>query len=176
LAERIETLITEEEIAKRVGELADEITRDYEGKSITLLGTLTGAVFFLTDLSRKISLAQEIDFLKASSYGDGTTSSGDVRLSLPTKLSLEGKHVILLEDIVDTGHTSHYLMDFLALQNPASLKLCSLLSKPSRRVIEIDIDYLGFSIPDEFVIGYGLDFAQKHRNLPFIGVLRSEVT
>jgi len=177
LAEHIAPLLGEDEIAKRVGEIALEITNDYKGTHVTLLGTLTGAVYFLTDLSRKINLPQEIDFLKASSYGDGTTSSGDVRLSLAPALQIEGRHVILIEDIVDTGHTSHYLMDFLELQNPASLKLCSLLSKPERRIIQdIRIDYLGFTIPDEFVIGYGLDFAQKYRNLPFIGVLRNEVT
>jgi len=177
LIEQIEALISEEEITIRVNELAKEIEKDYEGLPITLIGTLTGAIFFLTDLSRKINLQQEIDFLKASSYGDGTTSTGDVRLILTPKLQVEGRHVILIEDIVDTGYTSAFLVGFLEFHKPASLKLCALLSKPDRRVVHgVNIDYLGFSIPDEFVVGYGLDCAQKYRNLPFIGVYRNEVT
>ena len=170
--ETVSPLITAEEISARIGIMAREIERDYEGKEVLFMCTLKGAVYFLADLSRRTNLKQEIDFLKASSYGEGTTSAGYVNLDLAPKLQLDGKNVILLEDIVDTGHTAKFLLAYLAKLNPASLKLCSLLDKPDRRVVEgIKIDYLGFTIPDKFVVGYGLDYAQKYRNLPYIGVV-----
>ena len=175
--ESIRPLLSKEEIAARLTELAAEIAQDYAGKPLTLLCTLKGATIFLSDLVRLLSPPVfqdivEIDFITASSYGDKTETSGVVKLDKPVSLDLEGKHVILVEDIVDTGHTARCLFDYLSKQNVASLKLCSLLDKPSRREAkEITCDYLAFSIPDEFVVGYGLDYAQRYRNLPYIGVL-----
>ena len=169
----IEAILSEETIKARVKEMALEISRDFEGKEVTLVGTLKGAVYFLTDLSRELDLQQEIEFIKASSYGSMTVSSKDVKVELLPGESLRGKHVLWIEDIVDTGNTAKVLMKELEEQEPASLSLVSLLNKPSRRIHgDIAIKYLGFTIPDEFVVGYGLDYAGKYRNLPYVGILR----
>lgn len=167
--EHPEVLISAEKIAARVKELAAEISRDYAGKRIVLIGTLRGATIFLADLAREITVPLEMDFVKVSSYGDACESSGQVRLDYPEKHEIEGRDVILVEDIIDMGYTARWLREFLLTQQPASLALCALLDKPERRVVPVEIEYLGFSIPDEFVVGYGLDYAQKYRNLPYVG-------
>jgi len=166
-------LLSNEQIATRVKELAAEINRDYAGKEVTLLGTLIGANIFLADLAREITLNAQLDFMKVSSYGASTTSSGNVKLVYPPALNLENKHVIVIEDIIDTGHTAVFMQDFLKTQNVASSALCSLLSKPERReVTNFECKYLGFEIENVFVVGYGLDYDQRYRNLPYIGVLK----
>jgi hypoxanthine phosphoribosyltransferase len=166
-------LITAEQIAVRVAELGDTITRDYQdaGKELVLICVLKGSVIFLADLSRNIALPLSMDFIGIASYGDETRSSGVVQITSDLSKPIEGKHVVVVEDIIDTGLTATYLLDNLATRHPASVKLCSLLHKPDRAEREVKIDYLGFTIPNEFVIGYGLDYAQQYRNLPFIGVL-----
>ncbi|MCL2356326.1 MAG: hypoxanthine phosphoribosyltransferase [Defluviitaleaceae bacterium] len=167
-------LISAEKIAARVQELAAEISCDYAGKKITLIGTLKGAVIFFADLARSIDVPLEMEFIKVSSYGKSSESSGEVRLESPEKLNIEGRDIILVEDIVDMGYTARWLREFLESQNPASLALCTLLDKPDRRKVPVKVEYTGFSIPDLFVVGYGLDYAQKYRNLPYIG--KVEVT
>lgn len=164
-------LISAGAVAKRVAELGAEITRDYaaDGDKLILLGVLKGSVIFLADLCRQIALPLSIDFIGIASYGDETVSSGVVNITQDLTRPIEGKHVIVVEDIIDTGLTAHYLMDNLATRKPASVKLCSLLHKPSRTAREVPIDYLGFTVPNEFVVGYGLDVAQQYRNLSFIG-------
>jgi len=167
----IRELISAEDIAARVAELGAEITRDYrsDGENLVLLSVLKGSFMFLADLCRHIDLPHSIDFIGIASYGDETVSSGIVQITADVTKPIEGKHVVVVEDIIDTGHTAHYLLDNLATRKPASVKLCSLLHKPDRGVREVEIDYLGFTIPDKFVIGYGLDYAQRFRNLSFIG-------
>jgi len=170
---QIETLLSAEQLAGRVAELAAQINKDYTGKNILLVGTLKGAYIFLADLSRYLPDTTEIDFLKVSSYGDSTSPETEVKFDHYPTIELEGKHVLLVEDIVDTGHTLAFLREYIQSKNPASLRVCALLDKPSRREAELaPIEYLGFSIPDKFVIGYGLDFAQRYRNLPYIGVYK----
>jgi len=167
-----EELISAEAIARRVEELGAQITQDYGevgDTDVVLLGVLKGSVLFLSDLARQIALPITMDFIGVASYGDATVSSGIVRITQDLSKPIEGKHVIVVEDIVDTGHTVHYLLENLATRRPASLKLCSLLHKPERCEREVVIDYLGFTIPNKFVVGYGLDVAQRWRNLPFIG-------
>ena len=167
---RIETLITAKQIEDRVSEMAAQINKDYEGKSILLMGTLKGAYVLTADLSRKLTCPTEIDFLKVSSYGDSTSPIAQVAFDHRPSMVLSGKHVLLVEDIIDTGHTLAYLRKFLSDQNPASVKVCALLDKPSRREAELPpSEYVGFPIPDKFVVGYGLDYAQRYRNLPYIG-------
>ncbi len=166
-------LFSEEVIQGRVRELGAQITRDYRGKSPLLVGILRGAAIFHADLTRHVDLRLKVDFISVSSYGAATKSSGQVRILKDLESSIEGADVILVEDIVDTGLTANYLLRNLAGRGPSSLKFCALLSKPSRREIEVTVDYLGFEIPDEFVVGYGLDYAQKFRNLPYIGVLKA---
>jgi hypoxanthine phosphoribosyltransferase len=170
--ETVEILLTAEQIEKRLQELADEITRDYGDKPVVLLCALTGGVIFLADLSRKLGNNTTIDFVRVSSYGDATTSSGLVQLDCHPKLNLEGKDVLIVEDIVDTGNTLKYLKQYLEAKNPASIRVCAFLDKPDRREVDVKTDYLGFSIPDEFVVGYGLDYAQRYRNLPYVGILK----
>jgi hypoxanthine phosphoribosyltransferase len=165
-------LISAEAIERRVAELGSEITQDYQDLAdadVVMLGVLKGSVLFLSDLARQIALPVLIDFIGVQSYGDETTSSGVVRITQDLSKPIEGKHVIVVEDIVDTGHTVHYLLENLATRRPASIKLASLLHKPERAERDIVIDYLGFTIPNKFVVGYGLDVAQRWRNLPFIG-------
>jgi len=174
-ANRIETLISAEQLSARVAELAAQIKNDYAGKDILLVGTLKGAYIFLADLSRHLPESTEIDFLKVSSYGDSTSPETAVKFDHYPTIKLHGKHVVLVEDIVDTGNTLAFLREYIQGQNPASLRVCALLDKPSRREAVLDpIEYIGFSIPDKFVVGYGLDFAQRYRNLPFVGVYKPD--
>ena len=173
--EQIKTLLSAEQITARINELANQINSDYAGKSILLIGTLKGAYIFMSDLSRKLTPPTEIDFLKVSSYGDSTSPTSQVKFQQSPTIELSGKHVLLVEDIVDTGHTLAFLRKFIHGQNPASLRVCALLDKPDRREVNLPpCEYLGFSIPNKFVIGYGLDYAQRYRNLPYIGVLELE--
>jgi hypoxanthine phosphoribosyltransferase len=163
-------LISAEAIATRVAELGAQITADYQGKpDVVVVGVLKGSVIFLADLVRHIALPLHVEFIGISSYGDATVSSGVVQITQDVSRPLENKHVIVVEDIVDTGHTVHYLLENLATRRPASIRLASLLHKPERQERQVKIDYLGFTIPNKFVVGYGLDIAQQYRNLPFIG-------
>ena len=171
MSERIEVLITEEQLDKRISEIAAEITKDYGDKDISLVCVLKGGVMFMTDIAKKLKQKVEFEFIDVSSYGNNTVSSGKITINKDLETSIEGKHVILLEDIVDTGRTLSYLIEYLKEKNPASLKLCTLLDKPSRRIVDVNADYIGFTIPDAFIVGYGLDYAQKYRNLPYIGIL-----
>ncbi len=164
-------LLNAQTIKQRVRSLGKEITRDYKDKSPLLVGVLRGAAVFLSDLIRHIDLELQVDFIALSSYGSATETSGQVQLVKDLESSIHGADVILVEDIVDTGLTLNYLISNLRSRNPASLRVCALLSKPSRRKVSVSIDYLGFEVPDSFVVGYGLDFAQQFRNLPYIGVL-----
>lgn len=174
-APKIREEISAERIAARIHELGQQIGRDYDGKELVLVGVLKGSFMFLADLARAIptSVDVRVEFLALASYGDETSSSGVVQITADLTKPIEGKHVLIVEDIVDTGLTMHYLLDNLATRKPASAKLCSLLHKPSRMKREVPIDYLGFTIPDLFVIGYGLDYAQRYRALPFIGVVET---
>lgn len=164
-------LIAEAAIQQRVRELAAEISRDYAGTHVTLIGILKGAFMFLADLSRHLEVTSSIDFMSVSSYGMATTSSGAVRVLMDLRQSVEGKHVLVVEDIVDTGLTLHYLLELLATREPASLRTCALVRKKERHEIDIQIDYLGFDIPDAWVVGYGLDYRELYRSLPYIGVI-----
>jgi len=169
-----EVLLSEEQIQDRIRELAEQISADYQGKDLLLVCVLKGGVMFLTDLMRHLDIPHAIDFMAISSYGGSTETSGVVRILMDLNTSIEGKNVLVVEDIVDTGHTLDYILRNLSTRRPASLKVCSLLNKPSRRKMEVPIHYIGFDIPNKFVIGYGLDFGEKYRNLPFVGVLKPE--
>jgi hypoxanthine phosphoribosyltransferase len=169
---RCRELISAEAISRRVRELGAEITRDYAGEGdLTLVGVLKGSILFLADLSRNIELPCTLDMIGIASYGDETTSSGVVRITSDLTRPIADRHVVIVEDIVDTGLTMHYLLENLRTRGPRSVKICSLLHKPDRCVKQVPIDYLGFTIPNEFVVGYGLDFKQRYRNMPFIGVV-----
>lgn len=168
-------LLSEKQLAKRIEEIGAQITADYAGKEILMIGVLRGAVIFMADLARSIKVPVAIDFMAVSSYGAGTTSSGVVRILKDLDENVEGKHILVVEDIIDSGLTLNYLLDNLKSRKPASIKLCTLLNKPERRKVEVKIDYNGFDVPDYFVIGYGLDYAEKYRNLPFIGILKPEI-
>ena len=167
-----EILFSEEQLASRVNEIARQITQDYQGKEIVLISVLRGSFVFMADLCRRIDLPCTVDFMAVSSYGAGTTSSGQVKITKDLSESIEGRDIIVVEDILDSGNTLSYLLQILQARHPASMKLCTLLDKPDRRIKPVHVDYSGFSIPDEFVVGYGLDFAEKYRNLPYIGVLK----
>ena len=168
----LNVLIDEKKLQARVKEIADEIRKEYNGKTITLICILKGSTFFTSDLARYLyDQDVRIEFIRVSSYNEGTISSGEIKMKLDLKDSIQGKDVIVVEDIIDTGRTLSYLIEYLKLKNPNSLKLCALLTKPSRRVCEVDADYIGFEVPDEFVIGYGLDCNEQYRNLPYIGYL-----
>ena len=169
MAEKIKVLISEEEVDARIRELGEMISKEYEGKQIHLICVLKGGVFFMCELAKRITVPVTMDFMSVSSYGDGTQSSGIVKIAKDLDESLEGKDVIVVEDIVDSGRTLYYLLDILRKRGPKSMKLCTLLDKPERRVTDVAVDYCCFNIPDEFVVGYGLDYAQKYRNLPYIG-------
>ncbi len=171
MKEKIKVLLQESEVDKRIQELGDQISRDYEGKSVHLICVLKGGVFFTCELAKRISVPVSLDFMSVSSYGNGTCSSGLVRIVKDLDEPLEGKDVLIVEDIIDSGNTLHYLVEILYKRKPNSIKICTLLDKPERRVADVKVDYSGFNIPDEFVVGYGLDYAQKYRNLPFIGVV-----
>lgn len=170
-----EILISAQQMQVRVAELGAQISRDYEGKNPVLVGVLVGAAVFTADLLRAITVPCFIDFVAISSYGKETRSSGVVRILKDLDESVESRHVLIIEDIVDTGLTLNYLLDMMRHRNVASVKVCSMLDKPSRRLTNVQVDYVGFEVPDEFVVGYGLDFAQRYRNLPYVGVLRPEV-
>jgi len=173
LGEEVEVLYTQPQIASRVRELAAEIERDHRGKELVLVGVLKGAYVFVSDLSRQIDLPLSVDFIGLSSYGEETESSGVVKITSDLTRPIEGKHVLIVEDIVDTGLTMRYLLDNLSTRRPASVKICALLQKPSRLRTRIPIQYLGFTVPDLFLVGYGLDAGEKYRNLPFIGSVRT---
>jgi hypoxanthine phosphoribosyltransferase len=166
-----EVLIDEETLAARVAELGAEVSADYEGRDLLLIGVLKGAVFFMADLMRHLTVACEVDFMAISSYGDATDSSGIVRILKDLDISIEGREVLVVEDIIDSGLTLSYLMRNLESREPASLEVCALLTKPSRREIDVPVRYVGFEIPNKFVVGYGLDFDERYRNLPYVGVL-----
>jgi hypoxanthine phosphoribosyltransferase len=171
MTERMVPMLTTEQIAKRVHELGAEITRDYQGHNLVLVCVLKGSFVFAADLARAIDLPLRVDFLGVRSYGEGTESSGVVQITQDLSRPIEHEDVILVEDIVDTGLTIAHLMDLLRTRAPASVKVCALLHKPARAKVQVAIDYLGFTIEDRFVVGYGLDFAERHRNLPYIGVV-----
>jgi hypoxanthine phosphoribosyltransferase len=170
-----EVLVEADAIRKMVAELGAQITRGYAGKDPVLVSILKGALPFLADLMREIPIPLSLDFLEVSSYGEGTETSGVVRILKDLAHPIEGRHVLVVEDILDTGFTLRYVIEHLQQQKPASLKLVTLLDKPARRIVPIEIDYKGFEIPDRFVVGYGLDYGERYRNLPFIGVLKPEV-
>jgi len=171
-----EILITEEELQARVAELGRAISVDYQGKDLLAVCILRGAIIFLSDLTRQITIHHEIDFMAVSSYGGGRTeSSGVVRILMDLRTNIGGRDVLIVEDIVDTGLTLTYIIDNLKTRRPASLRTCALLNKQARRVVDVSVDYIGFDIPDKFVIGYGLDYGERYRNTPFIGVLKPEL-
>ena len=165
-------LFSEEQLKARVREIAGQIDRDFAGKEPMLISVLRGSFIFMADLMRSITLPCTVDFMAVSSYGAGTTSSGQVKITKDLSESIEGRDIIVVEDILDSGNTLSYLLQILQARHPASMKLCTLLDKPDRRIKPVHVDYSGFSIPDKFVVGYGLDFAEKYRNLPYIGVLK----
>jgi len=170
--EEPEVLISEAEIEARVQDLALQISRDYEQcGDVVLVGVLKGSFIFLADLSRRLTIPRVIEFIAVSSYGSGSRSSGAVRLVMDVRGSIVGKHVLIVEDIVDTGHTLKYLIGMLESHGPASVKTCALVRKAERAEVDVDVDYLGFDIPDKWVVGYGLDFAEQHRTLPYIGIV-----
>ncbi|MBU9736347.1 hypoxanthine phosphoribosyltransferase [Diplocloster agilis] len=171
MADKISVLLTEQEVDDKIKQIGMQISKDYEGKDVHLICILKGGVFFMCELAKRITVPVSLDFMDVSSYGDDTSSSGVVKIVKDLDELLEGKHVIIVEDIIDSGRTLHYLMEILKKRNPASLRLCTLLDKPERRVVDVKVDYVGFNIPDKFVVGYGLDYAQKYRNLPYIGVI-----
>ena len=168
-------LYTEEELRQRVKELGCQITADYAGREPLLISVLRGAYIFMADLTRSINLDVTVDFMSVSSYGAGTVSSGQVEIKKDLSSSIEGKDLIIVEDILDSGNTLYYLMDVLRARKPASVRLCTLMDKPERRAKPIKADYVGFTIPDAFIVGYGLDYAEKYRNLPYVGVLKPSV-
>jgi hypoxanthine phosphoribosyltransferase len=170
-----ETLIEERRLQERIAELGREVSVDYAGRDLLLIGVLKGAVFFMTDLMRHITVPCEVDFMAISSYGAATDSSGVVRILKDLDLNIEGRDVLVVEDIIDSGLTLSYLTRTLEARAPASLEVCTLLTKPERREVDVPVRYVGFEIPNKFVIGYGLDFAERYRNLPFVGVLHEDL-
>ncbi len=172
MAERIEVLLSEEEVDARIKALGEQISKDYEGKEVHLICVLKGSVFFICELAKRITVPVTLDFMSVSSYGMDTKSSGVVRIVKDLDESIKGRDVIVIEDIVDSGNTLSYLLEMLSDRKPESLRLCTLLDKPERRRKPVKVDYVGFQIPDEFVVGYGLDYAQKYRNLPYVGVVK----
>jgi hypoxanthine phosphoribosyltransferase len=164
-------LVTEEQLNGRIRELAAEVSRDYEGKDVLLLGVLKGAVFFLSDLMRRLDVDAEVDFMAVSSYGSATKSSGVVRILKDLDRPIHGRHVLIVEDIVDSGLTLRYLLGNLESRSPRSLEVCALLTKPDARVVEVPVRYVGFEIPNEFVVGYGLDYQERYRSLPYVATL-----
>lgn len=169
--DKISVLISKEAIETRIQEMADKINQEYAGQEVHLVGILKGSVFFVCELAKRLTVPVTLDFMSVSSYGDGTESSGRVKIVMDLAESIQGRNVIIVEDIIDSGNTLSYLMPVLAGRQPASLRLVTLLNKPERRIKEVEIDDTGFSIPDAFVVGYGLDYAQKYRNLPYIGIV-----
>ncbi len=176
MADRISVMIPESVVDAKIKELGEQISKDYAGKQVHLICILKGGVFFACELAKRITVPVSLDFMQVSSYENATKSSGIVRIKKDLDDTIEDEEVLIVEDIIDSGKTLHYLIPVLQQRNPASIRLCALLNKPSRREVEVKIDYLGFDIPDEFVIGYGLDYAQQYRNLPFIGTIRPDTT
>lgn len=171
MKEKVRIFLQEQEVNARIAEVAKQISDDYAGKEIHLICILKGSVFFTCELAKRITVPVTLDFMSVSSYGNDTKSSGVVKIVKDLDEPLDGKDVVIVEDIIDSGRTLSYLMDILGKRNPRSLRLCTLLDKPERRVTPVEVDYICFNIPDEFVVGYGLDYAQKYRNLPFIGIV-----
>ncbi len=172
MAETIDVLISKEEVDTKIAKMAELINKDYEGKNIHMICVLKGGVFFMCELAKYITVPVSLDFMSVSSYGGATTSSGRIKIIKDLDETIEGKDVLVVEDIIDSGRTLNALLEMLKKRNPKSLKLCTLLDKPDRRVVDVNVDYTGFSIPDEFVVGYGLDYDQKYRNLPYIGIVK----
>ena len=168
-------LVSETEIEARVSELGEQITKDYEGKNLFVIGVLKGSFIFMADLVRKIQLPCQVDFMAVSSYGSGTTTSGAVRITKDLNVDIEGKDLLIVEDILDSGRTLNYLINYFRNRNPASIRICTLLDKPEGRQVPLTADYSGFNIPTRFVVGYGLDYDERYRNIPYIGVLKPEV-
>lgn len=168
----VEVLLSEEEVDRRINEIGKQISKDYAGKEVHLICVLKGGSFFLCELAKRINVPVSLDFMSVSSYGKDTKSSGVVKIVKDLDESIKGKNVLVIEDIVDSGRTLSYLMELLKDREPASLRLCTLLDKPERRVVDVKVDYTGFQVPDEFVVGYGLDYDQLYRNLPYIGVVK----
>ena len=171
MADKISVLIPQKELEQRIREMAVQISKDYEGEELHLVCILRGSIFFTCELAKYITVPVTIDFMSVSSYGDGTESSGRIKIMKDLDDSIKDKNVLVIEDIIDSGRTLAHLMSFLKVREPKSLKLCTLLDKPDRRVVNVDVDYVGMEIPDLFVVGYGLDYSQKYRNLPYIGVV-----
>lgn len=171
MSERINVLLPEEEVDARIQAMGEEISRDYEGKQVHLICVLKGGSFFLCELAKRITVPVSLDFMSVSSYGGGTESKGVVKIVKDLDESIRDKDVLVVEDIVDSGRTLSYLLEMLRNRGPRSLRLCTLLDKPERRVVDVDVDYTGFQIPDRFVVGYGLDYDQRYRNLPYIGIV-----
>lgn len=174
MSDKIRVLLDEEKVDARIREIGEQISKDYAGRSVHLVCVLKGGTFFMCELAKRITVPVTLDFMSVSSYGNETKSSGVVRIIKDLDESIQDKHVIVVEDIVDSGNTLSYLLTILNERGPASLALCTLLDKPERRVVDVAVDYTGFEIPDYFVVGYGLDYAQKYRNLPYIGVVEVE--
>ena len=168
-------LFTQEEIAERVKQLGKQLTEDYKDKSPLAVGILKGSFVFMADITRSIDINCEVDFMAVSSYGNGTTTTGAVKITKDLTRDIEGRHVIIIEDILDSGVTLSYLIKYLSVRKPASIKICTLLDKPSRRQSGVYADYIGFECPNAFIVGYGLDYAEKYRNLPYIGILKPEI-
>jgi len=171
MAEHVRVLLSEEEVDARIKEIGEQISKDYEGKELHMICVLKGGTFFMCELAKRITVPVSLDFMAVSSYGGDTKSSGVVKIVKDLDESIKDKDVLVVEDIVDSGRTLSYLMEMLRDRGPASMRLCTLLDKPDRRVVQVPVDYTGFQIPDEFVVGYGLDYAQKYRNLPYIGIV-----
>lgn len=171
MEDKIRVLLTEEEVDEKIKKLGEKISEDYAGKSVHLICVLKGGAFFMCELAKRITVPVSMDFMSVSSYGNGTESTGAVKIVKDLDESIADKHVLIVEDIIDSGNTLHYLVEILYKRKPADIKICTLLDKPERRVADVHVDYVGFDIPDEFVVGHGLDYAQKYRNLPYIGVV-----
>jgi hypoxanthine phosphoribosyltransferase len=170
--EKVSVLISEEEVNKRIREMAEEINKDYKGcKCLKLIGILKGSVFFMTELAKHVTVPVKLDFMSVSSYQDGTESTGTVKIVKDLDEPIKGDDILVVEDIIDSGNTLSYLLKMFEERKPNSIKLCTLLDKPERRKVDVNVDYEGFKIPDKFVVGYGLDYAQRYRNLPYIGVI-----
>lgn len=173
MTDKVRVMITEEQVNLRIREMAEEISNDYAGKSIHLICILKGSVFFTCELAKRLTIPVTLDFMSVSSYGNETVSSGRVRILKDLDESIQGKNVLIIEDIIDSGNTLAYLKDLLSTRSPETLTICTLLDKPDRRVTNVDVNYVGFEIPDEFVVGYGLDYNQYYRNLPYVGVVEN---
>jgi len=174
MSEKVNIMLSEEELTQRIAELGAQISEDYEGESIFLVCILKGAAFFACELAKRITVPVTIDFMATSSYGSGTVSSGEVQIKKDLDLGVEGRNVIIVEDIIDSGNTLNYLSNIFRDRRAKSVKMCAMLDKPERREVDVNVDYIGFTIPDAFVVGYGLDYDQKYRNLPYIGVVEFE--